>query len=200
MGKNVNLNLTENEKLARNIVGLESDAHHFRMGSNEDLNDMIQKQKAEKFNIQVEDYIEKFDKHSELLKQYTESIKNNMNSVEIKPMFSRVLIKPFEQNPFQQIKISSTGIITDIGGMAPTYKSNDTGEWEEEKQFIVTGTVVDVGPECKYLAEGDVVFYRVDTAVPVPFFKQGLVSLSENQVISVVNEGLTERFNNVKEK
>ena len=32
MGKKVNLNLTENEKLARNIVGLESDALHFRMG------------------------------------------------------------------------------------------------------------------------------------------------------------------------
>ena len=82
--------------------------------------------------------------------------------------------------------------------MTPTYKSTDTGEWEEERQFIVTGTVIDVGPECKYLAEGDVIFYRVDTAVPVPFFKQGLVSLSENQVISVINEGLTERFNKVK--
>lgn len=199
MAKKVNLNLSENEKLARNIVGLEADALHFRMGDDQSLESMINKQKAEKFNTQVNDYVEKFDKHSELLKQYTESIKENMNSVEIKPMFSRVLIKPFEQNPFQQIKIDQkSGLVLDLGGMAPTYKSNDTGEWEEEKQFIVTGTVVDVGPECKYLAEGDVVFYRVDTAVPVPFFKQGLVSLSENQVISVVNEGLTERFNKVK--
>ena len=200
MGKKVNLNLTENEKIARNVVGLESDALHFRMGDEPTVEEMINKQKAEKFNTQVEDYIEKFDKHSELLKQYTESIKNNMNSVEIKPMFSRVLVKPFEQNPFQQIKIDKkSGLIIDMGGMTPTYKSNDSGEWEEEKQFIVTGTVIDVGPECKYLAEGDVIFYRVDTAVPVPFFKQGLVSISENQIISVVNEGLTERFNKVKE-
>lgn len=198
MKKNVNLNLTENEKIARTISGLESDAMHFRMNDDQSLEKMIEHQKAEKFNDQVEEYIEKFDKHSELLKQYTESIKNNMNTIEIKPMFSRVLIKPFEHNPFQQIKISSSGLITDLGGLTPTYKSNDTGEWEEERQFIVTGTVIDVGPECKYLAEGDVVFYRVDTAVPVPFFKQGLVSLSENQIISVVNEGLTERFNKVK--
>ena len=198
MGKKVNLNLTENEKLARNIVGLESDAIHFRMGNEQDLENMIAKQKTENFNTQVNEYVEKFDKHSELLKQYTESIKDNMNSIEIKPMFSRVLVKPFEHNPFQQIKVTNTGIITDLGGMTPTYKSTDTGEWEEERQFIVTGTVIDVGPECKYLAEGDVIFYRVDTAVPVPFFKQGLVSISENQVISVVNEGLTERFNKVK--
>lgn len=199
MGKKVNLNLTENEKIARNVTGLESDALHFRMGDEPTVEEIINKQKAEKFNTQVEDYIEKFDRHSELLKQYTESVKANMNSVEIKPMFSRVLVKPFEHNPFQQIKVTNTGLITDLGGMTPTYKSTDTGEWEEERQFIVTGTVIDVGPECKYLAEGDVIFYRVDTAVPVPFFKQGLVSISENQVISVVNEGLTERFNQVKE-
>lgn len=200
MGKKVNLNLTDNEKLARNVTGLESDALYFRMSDTPLIEDMISQQKAEKFNTQVGDYIEKFDKHSELLKQYTESIKSNMNSIEIKPMFSRVLVKPFEQNPFQQIKIDQkSGIIVDMGGMTPTYKSTDTGEWEEERQFIVTGTVIDVGPECKYLAEGDVIFYRVDTAVPVPFFKQGLVSISENQVISVVNEGLTERFNQVKE-
>lgn len=198
MGKKVNLNLTENEKIARNIVGLEADALHFRMGDEQSLEEMVARQKTETFNTQVNEYVEKFDKHSELLKQYTESIKDNMNSIEIKPMFSRVLVKPFEHNPFQQIKVTNTGLITDLGGMTPTYKSTDTGEWEEERQFIVTGTVIDVGPECKYLAEGDVIFYRVDTAVPVPFFKQGLVSLSENQVISVVNEGLTERFNKVK--
>lgn len=199
MARNVNLNLSENERIAREIVGLEADATHFRMGDNQSLEEMINNQKAEKFNDQVEEYIEKFDKHSELLKQYTESVKANMNTIEIKPMFSRVLIKPFEHNPFQQIKVSDSGLIIDLGGMTPTYKSTDTGGWEEEKQFIVTGTVIDVGPECKYLAEGDVVFYRVDTAVPVPFFKQGLVSISENQVISVVNEGLTERFNKTKQ-
>ena len=73
-----------------------------------------------------------------------------------------------------------------------------TGKYEEQKQFIITGCVVEVGPEVKYLQEGDVVYYRVDTAVPVPFLKQGLVSINENQVIAVVNEGLTERFNSVK--
>ena len=53
MGKQVNLNLTDNEKLARNIVGLETDALHFRMGDEQSLNQMISRQKAETFNTHV---------------------------------------------------------------------------------------------------------------------------------------------------
>ena len=180
MGKNVRLNLTEKEKLAQSIVGLESEGLRVNMSEEPTIEEMIDREKAAKFNDQVDEYIE------------------NMNSIEIKPMFGRILIKPFAQNPFQKIKRSDSGIIIDTGGMVPTYKSNDTGEWEEEKQFIITGTVVDCGPDVKYLSQGDVVFYRVDTAVPVPFFKQGLVSLSENQIVAVVNEGLTDRFNKRK--
>lgn len=198
MGKNVRLNLTEKEKLAQSIVGLESDGVRFNMANTEDINTMINKHNAEKFNNQVDEYVEKFNKHSNVLKEYAESFNENMNNIEIKPMFARVLIQPFSQNPFQRIKQSDSGIIVDLGGMTPTYKSNDTGEIEEEKQYIVTGTIIDCGPDVKYLSQGDVVFYRVDTAVPVPFFKQGLISLAENQIIAVVNEGLTARFNERK--
>ena len=199
MGKKVNLNLTENEKLARNIVGLESDALHFRMGDEPTLEEMVNKQKAEKFNTQVDDYVEKISKHSDLINQYTQSIKDSMNSIEIKANGCRVLIKPFEVNPFQQIKVSDSGLIIDTGGYTPQAKSNDTGEWEELEQAIAVGTVIDAGPDCKYLKEGDAVFYQRVAAVPVPFFKQGFHTVSETQVIAVVNEGLTERFNKAKE-
>ena len=198
MEKNVRLNLTENEKIAQSIVGLESEGIRMNMANTQSIEEMIEREKAAKFNDQVEEYIEKFDKHANILKEYAESFNENMNSIEIKPMFARILVKPFNQNPFQKIKRSDSGLIIDMGGMAPTYKNSDTGEWEEEKQFIVTGTVVDCGPDVKYLSQGDVVFYRVDTSVPVPFFRQGLVSLAENQIIAVVNEGLTDRFNERK--
>ena len=198
MEKNVRLDLTENEKIAQSIVGLESDGIRMNMADNQSIEEMIEREKATKFNDQVDEYIEKFDRHADILKKYAESFNENMNSIEIKPMFARILVKPFEQNPFQKIKRSDSGLIIDMGGMAPTYKNSDTGEWEEEKQFIVTGTVVDCGPDVKYLSQGDVVFYRVDTSVPVPFFRQGLVSLAENQIIAVVNEGLTDRFNERK--
>ena len=198
MGKNVRLDLTENEKLAQSIVGLESDGIRMNMAEDKSIENMIEREKASKFNDQVDEYIEKFNKHASVLKEYAESFNDNMNSIEIKPMFARILVKPFEQNPFQKIRKSDSGLIIDTGGLAPQYKNSDTGEWEEEKQFIVTGTVVDCGPDVKYLSQGDVVFYRVDTSVPVPFFRQGLVSLAENQIIAVVNEGLTDRFNERK--
>lgn len=198
MGKNVRLDLTENEKLAQSIVGLESDGIRMNMAEDRSIENMIERERASKFNDQVDEYIEKFDKHANVLKEYAESFNDNMNSIEIKPMFARILVKPFEQNPFQKIRKSDSGLIIDTGGLAPQYKNSDTGEWEEEKQFIVTGTVVDCGPDVKYLSQGDVVFYRTDTSVPVPFFRQGLVSLAENQIIAVVNEGLTDRFNKRK--
>jgi co-chaperonin GroES (HSP10) len=198
MGKKVRLNLTDNEKLARDLVGLESQATHMNLANVDDLDTMIAKQKASNFNNQVGDYMEKIDKHSELLKQYTESIKENMNSVEIKPMLTRVLIKPFEINPFQQIKVADSGLIIDTGGFAPEVFSNDTGQWEEQQQAIGVGTVYDAGPECKYVKEGDAVYYQRAAMVPVPFFKQGLVTVAESQIIAVVNEGLTERFNKIK--
>ena len=198
MEKNVRLNLTENEKIAQSIVGLESEGTRMNMANTQSIEEMIEREKAAKFNDQVEEYIEKFDKHANILKEYAESFNENMNSIEIKPMFARILVKPFNQNPFQKIKRSDSGLIIDMGGMAPTYKNSDTGEWEEEKQFIVTGTVVDCGPDVKYLNQGDVVFYRVDTSVPVPFFKQGLVSVADNQIIAVVTDGLTDRFNKIK--
>lgn len=198
MGKNVRLDLTENEKLAQSIVGLESDGIRMNMAEDRSIENMIERERASKFNDQVDEYIEKFDKHANLLKEYAESFNDNMNSIEIKPMFARILVKPFEQNPFQKIRKSDSGLIIDTGGLAPQYKNSDTGEWEEEKQFIITGTVVDCGPDVKYLSQGDVVFYRTDTSVPVPFFRQGLVSLAENQIIAVVNEGLTDRFNERK--
>ena len=197
----VRFNLTNDEKLAQQLVGLEKEGIRMNMQDNESIEETIEREKKESFNDQVDKYIDKFDRHSEVLKQYAESFNENMNGIEIKAMFARVLVQPFKQNPFQKIKIDSkSGIILDTGGMVNEYKNTDTGEWEEEQQFIITGAVIDCGPDVKYLQAGDVVFYRVDTAVPVPFFKQGLYSISENQIIAAVNSRLTERFNEIGTK
>ena len=166
------------------------------MNTENSLEDMVAKQKAAKFNQEVGDYMERIDKHADILKQYTESIKKNLNNVEIKPMLTRVLIKPFEINPFQQIKVKN-GIIVDTGGLEPEAFSNDSGQWELKQSSIGVGTVFDVGSECKYLQEGDAVYYQKAAAVPVPFFGQGLFTVAESQIIAVVNEDLTKRFNNI---
>lgn len=195
--KNVRIEMTENEKRALDYANSpESKIFHMNEAS---IDNLIKKEKATKFNNQLEQYSMQLEANHKEFENSKETLQYDINKAEIKPMFTRILVKPFKQNPFQKMIVSDSGIILDAGGYNPhTEKNPVSGKYEEQKEFIITGCVIEVGPEVKYLSEGDVVFYRVDTAVPVPFLKQGLYSLAENQIIAVVNEGLTERFNKVK--
>ena len=115
------------------------------------------------------------------------------------PEARQLLIKPFDTNPFQEVKIEG-GIITDLGGMTPEYKSNETGEIEQERQFIKVGTVIETGYECKFVKPGDVVFYTIASENAIPFFRQGFVTVAENRIMAIVNENLTERKKNYVRK
>ena len=195
--KDVRLYSTENEKIAKELLGTDSNFTSVNMKENS-LDSLIKKEKARKFNSEVEKYNEKLEQNNKDFEESQDKVEYDISKAEIKPMFSRILVQPFKVNPFQKMKVKN-GLIIDTGGYTPHTQLNEqTGRYEEQKQFIVTGCVVEVGPEVKYLKEGDVIFYRVDTAVPVPFFKQGFVSLAESQIIAVVNEGLQDRFNNIK--
>lgn len=195
--KDVRLYSTGNEKIVKELLGTDSNFTSVNMKENS-LDSLIKKEKARKFNSEVEKYNEKLEQNNKDFKESQDKVEYDISKAEIKPMFSRILVQPFKVNPFQKMKIEN-GLIIDTGGYTPHTQLNEqTGRYEEQKQFIVTGCVIEVGPEVKYLKEGDVIFYRVDTAVPVPFFKQGFVSLAESQIIAVVNEGLQDRFNNIK--
>lgn len=195
--KEPRIKMTENEQIAANVLGLDSNYTSINMGERS-IDNMIQREKANKFNNEVEKYNAQLEENQKTFEEAQSQVAYDINRAEIKPMFARLIIKPFKVNPFQKMEVKGS-IIVDAGGYTPHAELNPmTGKYEEQKQFIITGYVVEVGPEVKYLQEGDVVYYRVDTAVPVPFLKQGLVSINENQVIAVVNEGLTERFNSVK--
>lgn len=185
--------MTQDEKMAQDIFG--TDGINFNMAENK-IEDLFEKEKARKFNSQVDEYAERLEKHVEGLKEVASNL-GDISNVEIKPMFNRILITPFKQNPFQRIKVEN-GIITDMGGLAPQFKNMDNGRIEEMEQMIITGAVQEVGPEVKYIVPGDVIMYRKETAMPVPFFKQGLMCIAETQVIAVVNEGLETRFNEIK--
>lgn len=195
--KDVRLYSTENEKIARELLETDSNFTSVNMKENS-LDSLIKKEKARKFNSEVEKYNEKLEQNNKDFKESQDKVEYDISKAEIKPMFSRILVQPFKVNPFQKMKVEN-GLIIDTGGYTPHTQLNEqTGRYEEQKQFIVTGCVIEVGPEVKYLKEGDVIFYRIDTAVPVPFFKQGFISLAESQIIAVVNEGLQNRFDNIK--
>lgn len=185
--------LNGKEKLAQVVNGMESTGTPIVVnGKSADI--ILAEEKKGRFNTQVDEYVDKFEKHNKALESYAEELSKDINGLEILPMGSYALIKPFENNPFQRVKVES-GIITDLGGYTPTYKSHEDGQIHEEEQFIHVGTVIDTGWKCEFLKAGDVVFYTTASEAMVPFFKQGFVVVAESRIMAVVNEKLTERKN-----
>lgn len=197
--KDVRLGLTENEKIAQNIVGMESDSLSFHMGNTDRIENIIENEKKSRFNDKVDEYVEKLNEHTQALRASTEKLGYDISKLEIKPTFNRILVTLFDKNPFQKLTVNKSGLIIDMGGMAPIYKNTDSGEIEEAKQMIIVGVVQEVGPDVKYIKVGDTIFMDRNSARPVPFYKQGLHCLSEQQVIAIVNEGLESRFEEMKE-
>lgn len=187
--------LNSNEEMALAITGMEGMGEHFSINDSDEL---LMSEKQERFNDAVDTYVDKFDKHRQELENYAKTISEDINGLEIMPMYSYVLIQPFSKNPFQQVKISDGGIITDLGGMSPTYKSNETGEYEESEQYIKVGTVIETGHKCEFIKAGDIVMYTIASECPVPFFRQGFVAVAEQRILAVINEKLTERKENLK--
>lgn len=196
--QNVRTKLTENERIAQSVTGLETDGTNFNMAEGS-IDSILQKEKQGKFNDMVDSYVDKLDAHTKAFKESTEKLSSyDVTKLQIKPSFNRILVTLFNKNPFQRIVTSKSGIITDLGGLNPTYKNTDSGEIEEAEQVIIVGVVQEVGPDVKYVKPGDTIFLDKGSARPVPFFRQGLHCLGEQQVIAIVNEGLDDRFREIK--
>ena len=189
--------LNSNEELALTMTGMEGMGEHFVVNG-ESADAILAKEKQAKFNSVVDEYVDKFDRHRKQLENYAKEISEDINGLEIMPMFAYALIQPFDKNPFQQIKITESGVITDLGGMTPDYKSNESGEIEQEEQYIKVGTVIETGHKCEFLKPGDIVFYTIASEMMVPFFRQGFVVVAESRIMAVVNEKLTERRDNLR--
>ena len=195
-GRDMGLERTEKGKIANNILGLETDAKTFAMDK-DNIDNIVKTEAINKFNEQVDEYTERFNKYNDTLEKEAERLTDEFEKLEIKPFGQYVLIKPFTHNPFQRIK-KEGNIITDLGGLVPLYKSNETGQIEEEEPFIHVGTVVEIGPDVRYLEQGDVVMWTAPTELPIPFYKQGLVTVFEPNIKAIINEGLQERFDRIK--
>lgn len=190
--------MNSNQGVAMMHDGIEGTGKHFVMNG-ESADTLLTREKQSQFNDGVDKIVDKFESHNQALKEYSEHINETINGLEIMPMFGYLLIKPFEVNPFQQIKIDkNSGLITDLGGLTPEYKSNETGDVEESRQFVRVGTVIETGHKCEFVQPGDVVMYTIASENPVPFFRQGFVAVSEQRILAVVNSGLTQRKEDIK--
>jgi len=188
--------LSENEKIALAMGGESTSRITTLDGKTAD--DVIRERNINKFNDQVDKYVSQLDEHAAKLEEHTKRIADNIENIEIMPIGNYVLVKQFDENPFQRIVRSDSGLILDLGGQRPQYKNTDNGEIEEEESFIKVGVIQEVGPECKWCLPGDTVMYTKPSAVPVPFYKQGLILVNETRVLVTINENLTKRFNELK--
>lgn len=161
------------------------------------MEQLAQEKAKDTLNANIDNYTERLDKHAKLLEEYKRKFVDDMKGVELKPVYEGVLIKPFDVNPFQQIK-KEGNLIVDTGGLVPEYKSHEDGSIHEEEQYVKVGIVVEVGPTVKYVREGDIVMWRKPSQLPIPFYKQGFVLVGEHSLVVTVNEGLTERFNEIE--
>lgn len=125
----------------------------------------------------------------ELDKIKQEEINQKLQNLELIPMFDKVIILPYPQNPYR--KIIEGNIIVDYDG---TFKNPDSGEMDKQNVFVGCANVIEIGPTSKFLKPGDDVFYDTRTVYPVPFQSLGYKLTSETQILCVINEKLKERF------
>lgn len=117
----------------------------------------------------------------------TTIIENNLDGIyegecELIPCNAAVIIKPYDVNPYRKIDTTASGLIIGIES-DKTYKSNETGEIEQNNEVIRCGKVVAVGPACKNVEVGDDVYFTTFSMTVIPFRKQGLVAVTENLLI-----------------
>lgn len=184
--------LNSSEQFARKIIGADTEAEFTVNGTSAD--EILKAEKAAKFNAQVDAIENKLSEHMNMIEKQAELMAADLNGIDITPLYSYALIKPFEHNPFQRIKVSKSGLITDIGGLTPEYKSEEDGKLHEEEELIKVGMVVETGHKCEFLKKGDLVFYNaMASAIQVPFYRLGLVAVNEQRIIAVVNDDVTAR-------
>ena len=187
--------LSENEKIALMTSG--DTTSRIMTLDGKTAEDIIEERNVKNFNKQVDAYVEKLNEHAKNLEDYSKQIAENIETIEIMPIGNYVLVKEFSENPFQRI-VKQGSIIVDLGGQKPQYKNTDNGQIEEEENIMRVAVIQEIGPECKWCRPGDTIFYTKMSAVPIPFYKQGLVLVNETRVSAIVNEGLTKRFEEIK--
>lgn len=114
-------------------------------------------------------------------------IENNMedvcmDDVEIIPTNANVLVQPYIRNPYRYIETTASGLIVGVES-SKTYKSNETGEIEQNNEVIKCGKVLAVGPACKNVNVGDDVYYTTYSEAKLPFRKKGYVIVGEGLLI-----------------
>ena len=155
------------------------------------VKEMAEQEAVAKVNNAIEETKAEWEQKLKDQEEHAKEIDEKMKDMEIVPINSYVLVQPFKKNPFMKLKQVGSFVLPEYEGR---FKNPDSGVEDYEDNLSVQATVVEVSPLCKFVKEGDVVYYRKASGVPVPFFGMGFEVIAEQQIQVVINSGLKERF------
>lgn len=130
-----------------------------------------------------------------LAKEKQKELEAKLPNLELFPVGINLIILPYPHNPYKKI-LSDGGIIID--GYEGQFLNPDSGENDHLNLGIGCAKVIEVGAQCKFVKNGDDVFYDTRVVKPIPFLDLGYVLTNEQNLVAIINEGLTERFSNVQ--
>lgn len=156
------------------------------------IKEMTERDAKVKFNQQIEEAKAEWDAKINEQEAHAKEMEEKMKDLQIVPINSYVLVQPYSKNPFQKMKVTDSGLI--IPEYTGVFKNPDSGEEDQEQNLSVQALVIEVSPLCKFVKEGDIIYYRRACGVPIPFFNQGFEVVAEQQIQVVVNSGLKDRY------
>lgn len=108
---------------------------------------------------------------------------------EIMPLYSTLMVDFYDENPYEA-KESETGLKLTTG----LHESEDSGELEKKDTWYRVASVLEVGPDCKYVKANDDVYLDVRGCRPFPFKGHIYWQADERNVIAVMADDLTQRL------
>lgn len=122
--------------------------------------------------------------------------KKKAEELEIMPVGPYIMFKLYTENPYEQILQTDSGLI--LPAFDGKELSRETGQMEKDQKAVEIGHVIEVGPEVVNIQPGDDIMLRAGMMLPVPFLRQGFWVTGQNNVLVVINKGLTKRFEEYK--
>ena len=97
------------------------------------------------------------------------------------PCNTGVIIKFYDENPYKEIQRTESGLIFGIQS-SQKVTSEDSGEVEENEEYVACAKVIAVGPKCQNVQVGEDVYVIKHVAHPIPFRKAGFYEISEQNI------------------
>lgn len=126
----------------------------------------------------------------------SQEAKTKAKDLEIMPLGGQILVKLYDKNPYDTVDITDNGLI--VPSFDGVIFDKESGQERSLAKVTEIGHVIEVGPDVKYIKEGDDIMFRSGGQTPVPFLKQGFWTVHQNNVLVTINLKLQERFSAIK--